>query len=159
VLERAAGAAVPEFARKNLFDPLGIEQAVWQFSPAGQAQTGGGLRLTSRDLLKLGQLYAGGGVWNNTPVVSAGWVAKSVRPHVRVKEGTEYGYLWWLREYESGGKRFAAFYMAGNGGNKVAVVPALDLVVVVTSTNYNADGMHEQTDRLLTDYALAAAAR
>jgi hypothetical protein len=44
--------------------------------------------------------------------------------------------------------------MAGNGGNKVAVFPQSDLVVVITSTNYNTAGMHEQTDRVLTNYIL-----
>ena len=33
----------------------------------------------------------------------------------------------------------------------------LHLVAVLTSTNYNTKGMHEQTDRLLTDYILPAA--
>ena len=32
----------------------------------------------------------------------------------------------------------------------------LDMVVVITSTNYNTHGMHEQTDRLLGDYVLPA---
>jgi hypothetical protein len=30
--------------------------------------------------------------------------------------------------------------------------PALDLVAVITSTNYNTRGMHEQREKLLTDY-------
>ena len=47
--------------------------------------------------------------------------------------------------------------MSGNGGNKVAIVPDLDLVAVLTSTNYATKGMHEQTDRLLADYVIAAA--
>jgi hypothetical protein len=46
--------------------------------------------------------------------------------------------------------------MSGNGGNKVAVFPALDMAVVITCTNFNTRGMHEQTDKLLTDYILAA---
>jgi hypothetical protein len=33
------------------------------------------------------------------------------------------------------------------------------MVVVITSTNYNTKGMHEQTERLLTDYVLAAVNR
>jgi hypothetical protein len=48
--------------------------------------------------------------------------------------------------------------MAGNGGNKVAVFPKSDLVVVITSTNYNTRGMHEQSDRLLSEYILASLA-
>ena len=46
--------------------------------------------------------------------------------------------------------------MNGNGGNKVLVFPGLDLAVVITSTNFNTRGMHEQTEKLLTDYILAA---
>ena len=34
--------------------------------------------------------------------------------------------------------------------------PQLDMTVAITSTNYNTKGMHEQTDKLLTDYILAA---
>jgi len=49
--------------------------------------------------------------------------------------------------------------MSGNGGNKIAVFPGLDMCVVITSTNYNTRGMHEQTERLLTDYILQAAAQ
>ena len=48
--------------------------------------------------------------------------------------------------------------MLGNGGNKVAVFPELDMVVVITSNNYSTKGMHEQTDRLLSEYVLAALA-
>ena len=44
--------------------------------------------------------------------------------------------------------------MSGNGGNKVAVFPGLDMAVVITSSNYNSRGMHEQTEKMLTDYIL-----
>lgn len=40
--------------------------------------------------------------------------------------------------------------MTGDGGNKVAVFPQLDMVIVITSTNYNTKGMHEQTERLMS---------
>jgi CubicO group peptidase (beta-lactamase class C family) len=156
VLEKATGQSVPEFARQNLFEPLGITDVGWQFSPLGLAQTGGGLRLRSRDLLKLGQLYANGGVWNGTRVVAPTWVKASTMPRVQVDENTTYGYLWWLREFRAGDRKFAAYYMSGNGGNKVAVFPEIGVVTVVSSTNYNTRGMHEQTDRLLSEHILAA---
>lgn len=44
--------------------------------------------------------------------------------------------------------------MQGTGGNKVAVVPDLNLVAVITSTNFGSRAAHEQTDRLLTEYLL-----
>lgn len=159
VLERATGAPVPEFANQHLFAPLGILSAEWQFSPLGTAMTGGGLGLTSRDLLKLGQLYLNGGTWNGTCIVTKTWVEQSIRPHAQVDDETEYGYLWWLRRFACRDERVFAYMMQGNGGNKVAVFPTLDLAVVITSTNYNTRGMHEQTDRILTDYVLAAVTR
>ena len=159
VLERTTGMPVEDFAQENLFGPLGIKEARWVFSPQGLAQTGGGLRLRSRDLLKLGMLYAQGGVWDGTLIVSENWVNASTRPHASIDDQTEYGYLWWLRAFGPDEKKDFAYYMSGNGGNKVVVFPALDVVAVITSTNYNTRGMHEQTDRLLTEYILPAIER
>lgn len=156
VLQRVAGKGVDEFARERLFSPLGIGPAQWVYSPLGLPMTGGGLRLRSRDLLKLAQLYLNGGAWNGTRVVSEAWVKESMRPHARIDDKNEYGYLLWLRSFGPKGKEHPVAFMGGNGGNKVAIVPDLDLVAVLTSTNYNAKGMHEQTDRLLGEYVIAA---
>ncbi len=159
VLERATGEKVPDFAEKRLFAPLGVGPVQWVSSPFGEAQTGGGLRLRSRDLARLGQLYADGGLVQGRRLVSAEWVADSIRPHAQIDDHTEYGYLWWLRTFKVGDRDVRTFFMSGNGGNKVVVAPDLQLVVVLTSTNYNAKGMHEQTEKLLTEYILAAALR
>jgi CubicO group peptidase (beta-lactamase class C family) len=156
VVARATKQPVEEFASRNLFNPLGIQQAKWFFSPLGLAMTGGGLALRSRDLLKLGQLYLNGGTWNGKRVVPQAWVRASTQPHARIDEQTEYGYLWWLKSFKSGEKSFPAYFMTGNGGNKVVVLPELQMTVVLTSTNYNTRGMHEQTEKLLTDYILPA---
>jgi CubicO group peptidase (beta-lactamase class C family) len=159
VIERATGMTVIEFAKKNLFDPLEISKAEWQFTPLGSAFTGGGLSLQSRDLLKLGQLYLNVGVWSNRRIISERWVKTSTEPHARIDAETEYGYFWWLRRFKSGTETYPAFYMAGNGGNKVCVFPELGMVVVITSTNYSRSGMHQQTDRLLSDYILASVSK
>lgn len=156
-LERAIGRPLTDFARDALFQPLGIERVEWQYTPSGQAMTGGGLSMTSRDLLKLGQLYLQGGAWNGRQVVPASWVIASTQPHALVDGETEYGYLWWLRRFTHAGQSYTSYLMQGNGGNKVAVFPRLDLVVVITSARYNAREMRALSDRLLTDYILAAA--
>lgn len=156
VIERATKTKLAEFAQNNLFAPLAIQQVKWPYSPLGLTQGGGGLRLASRDYLKLGQLYLNGGTWKGTQVVSQEWVKASLRPHVQADDKVLYGYLWWLRTFTAGGRQVSAQLMQGNGGNKVSVFPDLDMVVVITSTNYSTRGMHEQTDRILSDYVLAA---
>lgn len=159
VLEKATGMRTDHYARKKLFRPLGITNVEWVYSPMNVPQTGGGLQLTSRDLLKIAQLYLDGGEWQGKRIVSEAWVRSSTQPHARIDEATEYGYLWWLKSFKSGEKSYPAFFMTGNGGNKVVAIPALDMAVVITSTNYNTHGMHEQTDKILTDYVLAAIER
>jgi len=156
VLEKATGTRTDRYALEKLFRPLGITNAEWVYSPMNIPQTGGGLGLTSRDLLKIAQLYLDGGQWQGKRIVSEEWVRSSTRPHARIDETTEYGYLWWLKSFKSGEKSYPAFFMSGNGGNKVVAIPELDMSVVITSTNYNTHGMHEQTEKILTDYVLAA---
>src|SRR5215472_14960922 len=156
VLEKASGVRTDRYAQEKLFEPLGITDAVWVYSPLNIPQTGGGLRLTSRDLLKIAELYRASGDWRGKRIVNAAWVKASTQPHARIDDETEYGYLWWLKSFKSGEKSYPAFFMSGNGGNKVAVFPELDMSVVLTSTNFNAKGMHQQTEQLLTDYILRA---
>jgi CubicO group peptidase (beta-lactamase class C family) len=156
VLQKTTGTRTDHYAQQKLFGPLGITNAQWVYSPLNVPQTGGGLRLSSRDLLKIAQLYLDGGQWRGKRIVSEAWVRNSVQPHARIDEHTEYGYLWWIKAFQYAGKSYPAFFMSGNGGNKVVAIPALDLAAVITSTNYNTRGMHEQTEKILTDYILAA---
>ncbi len=156
VLQKATGQRTDHFAEEKLFGPLGITTAKWFYSPLNIPQTGGGLRLSCRDLLKIAQLYLDGGNWHGRRIVSESWVKASTTPHARIDDSTEYGYLWWLKSFSVNGKSYPAFFMSGNGGNKVVAIPSLDMAVVITSTNYNTHGMHEQTEKILTDYVLAA---
>lgn len=152
VLERATKSKVEAFADAHLFGPLGITKRDWQLSTFGEAQTGGGLGLRSRDLLSLGQLYLNGGIWNGKRVISEQWVKASVKPRAQVTEDIDYGYLWWLRAT----RNHPTWSMSGNGGNRVTVVPDLGLVIVITTTNYGARDAHPLSDKL-TEKIIAAA--
>ena len=152
VVQSAVKTPLATFADEALFGPLGIEKPEWQLSPTGLAQGGGGLGLTSRDLLKLGQLYANGGLWAGQRVLPETWVKASVAPHAEARPGTDYGYLWWLQTF-AGHK---AWLMNGSGGNKVIVIPDLDLVAVITTTNFNVRQPHVISDKLLVEHVLAA---
>jgi CubicO group peptidase (beta-lactamase class C family) len=156
LLERATKQTVPEFAKATLFQPLGIDSVKWQFQPLGNAMTGGGLQLRSRDLLKLGQLYLDGGKWQGKQVISEDWVRRSLAPHANAREDTDYGYFWWLQTFHVNGQAIRTFGMYGTGGNKVYVLPDQGVVVVITTTNYRLPGAGAVTDSLLTSHIVPA---
>jgi len=156
ILKAATGTDADKYAQAKLFDPLGIQDAQWVYSPLGIPQTGGGLRLASLDLLKIAELYRNDGMWMGKRIVSTAWVRASTTAHAQVDDTSEYGYFWWIKTFTANGKRYPAYFMSGNGGNKVVIVPDLKASVVITSTNYGTRGMHEQTEKILTDYALPA---
>jgi len=156
-IQSATHQPLETFAHDALFAPLQIEGEEWQFSPMGLAQGGGGLGMRSRDLLKLGQLLLDGGRWNGTQVLPEAWVTAMTSPHASVDpERGDYGYLLWLPTYTVAGRPLKAFAMAGTGGNKVVVVPELNAVIVVTTTNYNVRNPHGLADALISNHALAA---
>lgn len=159
VLERSTKMSVDVFAKKYLFDPLSINKVEWQITPMGMPMTGGGLGLRSRDLLKIMQLYANKGTWNTTRVLSSAWVEKSTKPHANARENVDYGYLCWLQKFGTADKQYFAYYMAGNGGSKIAVFPELGLTVVITSNWYGTGKAHMQSERILSEFIVPSAIR
>lgn len=147
-LERTLGERLSDFAERELFTPLGIERAQWAYTPKHETSMAGGLELTTRSLLRLGELYLRSG----EDLIPAKWVAESIRAHARINDEMEYGYLWWLREY--GGEH--CFFMTGAGGNRVHVFPESERVVVITTTNFRRRDAHDLSDRLLREQILAA---
>jgi CubicO group peptidase (beta-lactamase class C family) len=72
-----------------------------------------------------------------------------------VEEDTEYGYLWWLKTLHGPtGEAHRSHYMSGMGGNRVAVLPDLDRVVVVTSQNFGDREAHPLTESLIERYLI-----
>ena len=74
-------------------------------------------------------------------VVPAAWLAECFVPRVSVNELQRYGYQWYLGDMEflAGGKVQLEHWVgcAGNGGQRLYVMPDLDLVIVVTAGNYS----------------------
>jgi CubicO group peptidase (beta-lactamase class C family) len=130
VLTKVTGEQAATLARERIFRPLGITGG-WRWPDDGQGVSigGDGLAMRARDLAKLGQLYLQEGRWNGTQVVPAAWVRRSTRPRANVGAGQGYGYQWWVQE----GPRGRAYAALGFGGQAIVVLPALDLVVVLTT--------------------------
>jgi CubicO group peptidase (beta-lactamase class C family) len=99
------------------------------------------LRLTPRDMAKLGVMMLNGGKWNEQQIVPAQWVTLSTSRHAQVEPdpqcGTAYGYLWWLGPGCASTPPTPWFAGIGNGGQRIWVVPSRDLVVITTAGLYN----------------------
>jgi CubicO group peptidase (beta-lactamase class C family) len=156
IVQRAVGQPLDRYFDSRLLLPLGIRERQWVRSPGGEYQSGGGLRLRSRDLLKLGVLMLDDGRWLGHQIVLATWVQRMQTLSNVVNDQQGYGMLTWQRQYGSPCGPVGGWYMAGNGGNAVVILPLKKMVVVVTRTHYNQRGMHDETLRLIEDHVLAA---
>ena len=150
ILVKVTKQSTLEFARENLFHPLGIEVkenivfhskeeqlefykmtsiSGWVADPVGVNTAGWGLTLTTSDMNKLGQLYLNGGSWNGKQIVSKKWVDESTREQsCWEKFNLKYGYLWWVIDEREG-----CFSALGDGGNTIYVNTANNIVVSISS--------------------------
>ena len=133
---------LPEFFDHAIAQPLMFGHYYYNLMPTGEAYTGGGVFMRPRDLLKIGQLYLNGGVWNGKRVISKVWIAESTRPQTPAPgapadtlSGTD-GYAWHLGYIKAPGPRYRFYQSNGNGGQLLIVIPELEMVVVFTAGNY-----------------------
>lgn len=140
ILEHVSGKPLEAFAREALFQPLGITDVEWKAYKNGKIAAAAGLRLRPRDAAKLGQLILNRGLWNGQQIVSAEWIAQSITPRFQAVGyfgGTLfYGYQWWMGRSLSGGKEIKWIGAFGWGGQRIFIVPGLDLVMMTTAAQY-----------------------
>ena len=107
MLEQRTGLHADGFADATLFDALDIDESAWFRNAEGHVHTGGGLNIRARDMIKLGQLYLQGGVWEGEQVIEREWIEASVRQHYTFQNPpprvTGYGYFWWIMEPDPSG--------------------------------------------------------
>jgi len=135
LIESAVGQPLPDFARRELFDPIGIGPSAWELLRGGAVNGGSGIDLRVRDLARIGQLHLQEGVSGSLRLFPDDWVATATAPAFtwRASNGAldryTYGYLWWVSE----GEIEPAYLAWGWGGQFIYVVPRLRLVVVATT--------------------------
>jgi hypothetical protein len=137
VLQQATGMTALDFARANLFGPLGIYDVQWPADPQGITNGHGELYLHPRDAAKLGFLWLHDGQWDGEQIVSRAWVRESSQAQVFTHQlyGENYGYGWWVAKPEED----PTFAADGRGGQRVLVFPAMNLVLAVTGGGFELD--------------------
>lgn len=138
VVRKAAGVPLEAFAQEALFTPLDVPDVDWNRYPDGIPAAASGLRLRSRDLAKVGQLVLARGAWNGRRVVPADWIDEATAPRIGPADRIYfYGYHWWLGRSLIGGREIPWIAAMGEGGQRLFIVPSLDLVCAMTAGHYN----------------------
>jgi CubicO group peptidase (beta-lactamase class C family) len=131
-LSSAAGMSTLAFARKYLFEPLGIEMALWPTDPQGRNTGWGNLHLLPRDFAKIGYLYLHGGEWEGRQLISKDWVRQSITPFIEARPGVGYGFGWWIHDQRDP----RVFEANGRGGQRISVIPDRNTIVVLTGGGF-----------------------
>lgn len=157
ILTRAAGRSTHALAQDWLGKPLGVSIPPWQQDPQGIYMGGNNMALSPNALLRFGELYRGGGMYNGRRVLPQSWVRASWTPRTRSPySGDEYGYGWFITRI-CGEK---VFYARGFGGQFVYVAPSLAMTVVITSdrsARTRIGGYRAALTSLITDALIPAA--
>lgn len=161
LIAKGTGKSLHEFAQQTLFGALGITGTEWECGKDGEALAASGLRITPRDLARIGVMALNGGRWDGQQVVPAEWLAASFTPAVSMPDGRRYGYQWYLgavgRDDGRRGVRWEEMVSAiGNGGQRLFLLPRLELVVAVTAGNYDATDQWRPPQIVLRDVLLPA---
>jgi CubicO group peptidase (beta-lactamase class C family) len=131
IIKKATGMNISDFAARFLFQPIGIKEYKWG-KKNGIYATGGGLWLKSRDVAKYGLLHLNKGKWNNKEIVSNEWIDEIFEPYIEIKHPFYSCYQWRMAKTDLG---FNVWFIPGNGGQIINIVPALNMVVVVNADN------------------------
>ena len=153
IIQKSTGMRADSFALERLFTPMGIDEYYWPTNPQGYARGGGGMRLTPRNMAKLGYLHIQDGKWEDKQIIPENWIQESGRKHIVSQHipGFWYGYQFWVTE---DGLMYTAL---GYAGQWIMIVPEYDLVAVFT--NHFDEGVPAQEGtpmRLFYDYIMAA---
>lgn len=162
IIKKVSGKDIYAFAAENIFQPLSINQSEWiclsmKKTPAAAS----GLRLSSRELLKLGITYKDNGRFNHTQVLDSAWVNKSICKQIERPDLTNlnlvnggYGYQFWTYDFTVKNNNLKIAEGKGNGGQSIFICQQLDLVVVITAGNYGNINGNKIPYQILKEYIL-----
>jgi CubicO group peptidase (beta-lactamase class C family) len=146
VCETVTGKPYDEFAIESLFKPIGIEKWWFQYYDGGKVgrKPSHGLGMPARDLARIGYCMLHCGRWNDQQVIPKWFVEQTAQPshnvttpELRWNLNPAVFTLGWevpAKHFPESGKYIAgipadARYKPGSGGQLLAFVPSLDLVI------------------------------
>jgi CubicO group peptidase (beta-lactamase class C family) len=156
ILHKATGQRLDELARTVLFEPLGITDFEWRTLLNGEPIAAAGLRLKPRDVAKIGQLVLAHGLWNGRQIVPRDYLDEATTPQIQGAGAYFYGYQMWVGRSLVHKREIDWAAGLGLGGQRVYVIPSLDLVVALTAGLYTSPLQGTLTSDILNDVVLPA---
>ena len=139
LITRGTGRSLSDFARETLFGPLGIDDFYWCAGADGAESAASGLRMTTRGLLRIGDLLANGGTFEGRQLVPRAWVDALSVSAIRTPFETGYSRLWYSETVPAPAFRTPPTFIAGfgNGGQRLFVCPEAGIATVAYLGLYN----------------------
>ncbi len=141
IITRVSGVSIYEYLKPRLFDPMGIEDVVWEMDNDGYNMGNGGSHMKTSDMAKMGLFLINKGKWNGEQLLDPSWIEAATTPHIyqhpeRTPDENEkaeddgsqgYGYQIWMGRNHS--------YRAIGGQNQlIMVIPDYDFILVCHSS-------------------------
>jgi CubicO group peptidase (beta-lactamase class C family) len=132
IIHRKTKLPPEAFAKKYLFNDLGITSVYWPGNARGTNYGWGDLAMKPYDLAKIGQLLLNNGKWNNKQIVSADWLKKATAMNIVFNDGNGYGYGFLINKDGS-------YHIDGTGGQRMQIDPLHKTIIIATGGGYNWD--------------------
>lgn len=159
IVENVSHMPLDQFAKTNLFEPLGIKNYRWRHVPIDRTTGQGNLSITARDEATVGELMLNDGMVSGRRILTHDWIAQSLASQVAISDSDPYadfyGYMWYTKAEPVGDHRVEVHFASGNGGNKIYVIPSLHMVVAITSSAYG-QGYGQRRSQDILSRVLAA---
>ena len=137
------------FANNQLFNKIGMPDAVFEVDPSGTRVGSSYLYATARDYARFGLLFENDGVFNGERILPEGWVKYSTS-EASASKGLYGAYFWLNRSKALPSAPEDMFACDGHDGQHIYILPSQELVVVVLGFSPRSRGGMD-TDRLLKD--------
>jgi len=152
VIDAVVPGTAEDFIKNELIDKMGISNYSWENHVSGLPQAGWMVSMTSRDMLKWGNLVLNKGKWNGEQLISVDYLNKATSGIVKptedwMPETYRYGYFWYQTPLMVGNKSYNTTFAWGGGGQRVIVIKELDLIIVITG--------HDSEDTIMTQVSKA----
>jgi len=165
VLSRIAGEPIEALFKRKIADPIRMNRGKWDWGDFGKVHgivvNGGSgnnnkhVRISARELARLGHLFLNRGKWKGKQLISSAWIEQATRAHVPASlpldllSGADgrgvYGYNWWVNGIKPDadthasdrrGKRrwpgapHGTYSASGYNNNDMFVIPEWNMVIV-----------------------------